>query len=203
MHSDRSTREFKLAWLLVVGVAVFAVVYRVVPYLFNLSPAARYVWNLTPVGALGLFAGARLRSHLAFLVPLLVMLASDALLWKPLTDRGFPAFTWYTPAIYASIVLYVLFGRLVRDTSSPLWVGGTSLVASLQFFVVTNFAVWLFGPMEAEYPKTLAGLLLCYWKAIPFFGNTVAGDLLYSGLCFGLYGLAVTAAQRREASQPA
>jgi hypothetical protein len=189
-----------VAWLLVAGLAVFAVVYRLVPYLFNLSPAAQYVWNFTPVGALGLFAGARLRSHLAWLVPLAVMMASDALLWKPLASRGLPSVTWATPVIYASFALYVLLGRMVRDTSSPLLIGGASLLAGLQFFVATNFADWLLG---TEYPKTLTGLLQCYWLGIPFFRNTVAGDLLYAGLFFGLYALAVTAARRQKASQPA
>ena len=39
--------------------------------------------------------------------------------------------------------------------------------------------------------------------AIPFFRNTAAGDLLFTGLFFGLYALAVFAAQPRKASQPA
>ena len=39
------------------------------------------------------------------------------------------------------------------------------------------------------YPRTLAGLEACYVAAIPFFQNTVAGDLFYSALLFGGFAL--------------
>ena len=67
-------------------VRALAVLHRLVPYLFDLGPAARFAWNFAPVGVLGLFAGARWRSPLAFLAPLAVMLVSDLLLW-PLLGR--------------------------------------------------------------------------------------------------------------------
>ena len=47
--------------------------------------------------------------------------------------------------------------------------------ASILFFVVTNFAVWLSG----YYGFTMEGLLACYIAAIPFFQNTIAGTLIY------------------------
>ena len=37
---------------------------------------------------------------------------------------------------------------------------------------------------------TLAGLDACYVAAIPFFQNTVAGDLFYAALLFGGFALA-------------
>ena len=39
------------------------------------------------------------------------------------------------------------------------------------------------------YPKTSEGLLACYTAAIPFFWNTMAGDLVFTGLLFGGYYL--------------
>jgi hypothetical protein len=35
------------------------------------------------------------------------------------------------------------------------------------------------------YPRTVEGLAACYVAAIPFFRNSLAGDLLYTGLLFG------------------
>ena len=61
-----------------------------------------------------------------------------------------------------------------------------SLAASVSFFAVSNFAVWALWNM---YPKTLAGLAECYTMAIPFFRNTVASDLLFTGAFFGLAAL--------------
>jgi hypothetical protein len=37
------------------------------------------------------------------------------------------------------------------------------------------------------YAKTFEGLVLCYTMAIPFFQNTIAGDLVWSGAIFGAY----------------
>jgi len=51
---------------------------------------------------------------------------------------------------------------------------------------VTNFGVWTLGTM---YPMTAAGLADCYVAAIPFFQNTVAGDLFYATLLFGGFAL--------------
>ena len=42
--------------------------------------------------------------------------------------------------------------------------------------------VWVVGDF---YPKTLAGLSACYAAAIPFFRNTLAGDLVFSVVMFG------------------
>jgi hypothetical protein len=55
------------------------------------------------------------------------------------------------------------------------------------FFVVTNFGAWATGML---YPLTWEGLVACYVAAIPFFGNTLAGDLVYTGLLFGAFALA-------------
>ena len=52
---------------------------------------------------------------------------------------------------------------------------GTILASSTLFFIVTNFGVWLLG-----YPNTIAGLISCYTLAIPFFLNTILGDLFFT-----------------------
>jgi len=61
---------------------------------------------------------------------------------------------------------------------------GAALASSSVFFIATNFAVWAFSPM---YAKTFEGLVLCYTMAIPFFQNTITGDLIWSGAIFGTY----------------
>jgi hypothetical protein len=202
MRSEASECKTGLAWALAVGFALLAVGFRVIPYYLDLGPYARWVWNLTPVGALGLYAGARLRSQAAYLVPLVVMLASDLLLIKPLADHGYSAFSWGRPIIYASFLLNVLIGRALRERSAPLWIGGSCLLTAGQFFVVSNFLVWAGGD-GVMYAKDLSGLVQCYVMAIPFFGNTLAGDLLFSTLFFGLFAVLSLITERQKASQPA
>lgn len=86
------------------------------------------------------------------------------------------------PFVYFSFGLIILMGvrlQKVTVTSIPL----TSLATSLIFFFVTNFGEWFAGSL---YPKTIQGLSLCFFAAIPFIGNQIFGDLCYSFLIFGL-----------------
>jgi hypothetical protein len=204
MHGDGKTRDSGLTWLLAAAFAAFAVLWRLGPYLFDLGPDARFVWNLTPVGALGVFLGVRLRSRWALLLPPAVMLVSDLLLWKPLADRGFHAFSRWTLLIYGSFLVYALLGRLARrGPSAAALAFPAALLGGAQFFLLTNFAVWAGGD-GTTYPKTLAGLGECYAMGLPFLKYTLGGDLLFTGLFLGVHALAAVAVgQTRKASQPA
>src|SRR5262249_51567775 len=85
---------------------------------------------------------------------------------------------------------YVAIGRLIRQAElSPAVIGGAALLASVQFFVLTNFASWLVDMSSAKplYSPTLDGLGACFLAGIPFYKNTLAGDLLYSALIFGAH----------------
>jgi hypothetical protein len=55
------------------------------------------------------------------------------------------------------------------------------------------------------YAHSMTGLADCYAAAIPFFQNTVAGDLFYSALLFGGFALLqrLVPAVREPALQPA
>jgi hypothetical protein len=133
--------------------------------------------NFTPIGAMALFGGAMLgRRALAFIAPLAAMLLSDAVL-------GFHA---GMPWIYASIAMITLIGWTALQHRSALRIGLAAVAGSVLFFVVTNFGVWATSGM---YPKSGAGLAACYAAAIPFFQNTVAGDLFYATLLFGTFAL--------------
>ena len=53
-----------------------------------------------------------------------------------------------------------------------------ALLGALIFFIVTNFGVWLSG----MYGMTIAGLILTYTMAIPFFAYSVISTLCFSVL---------------------
>jgi hypothetical protein len=129
--------------------------------------------NFTPIGAMALFSGAYLgRRALAFAAPLGAMVLSDAIL-------GFYSGFWVT---YLAVGLVVLVGQLALARISLVRVGAAALASSMLFFLVSNFGTWALSGM---YPHTLEGLAVCYIAAIPFFQNTVAGDLFYATLLFG------------------
>jgi Family of unknown function (DUF6580) len=139
---------------------------------------APHPWNFTPVGAMALFGGAVLRDRrLAFAFPLLVLFAGDC----------FIGFHKLMPVVYASFLVNVAIGLWLQERRSPARIGGAVLLGAIQFFVVTNFGVWVFAQF---YPRTLAGLAACYIAGIPFFWNTLAGDAVYATALFGGYALA-------------
>jgi hypothetical protein len=139
---------------------------------------APHPWNFTPVGAMALFSGAVLRERrLAFLFPLLALFLGDI----------FIGFHKLVPVVYASFLINVAIGLWLRDRRTFVRISLAILLGALQFFLVTNFAVWQF---LGSFPHTASGLIACYVAGIPFFWNTLAGDALYATLLFGSFALA-------------
>ena len=158
---------------LALGLTVFGGILRLLPH----------PWNFAPAGAMSLFAGSRLKGWQAYLVPLALMAATDPLrvaIWNP----GYAPFDGRTPFIYGSLLISVWIGRRWVQNPGASRIALAATAGSVQFFLITNAATWLLSGM---YPLTAAGLAACYIAAIPFFGNTLASDLLYSGVLFGLY----------------
>jgi len=140
--------------------------------------------NFVALGAIALYSGARLPRRLAWIVPLLAMAVSDFFLDF---GTGRAAVTLVRAADYAAFAAVVLIGRAaLARTSRAGRIGALSLAASSLFFVVSNLAEWVGDPL---YPKTAAGLALCYAAAIPFLWATLAADLLGSAALFSLDAL--------------
>jgi hypothetical protein len=154
------------------GLTILSALGRLVPH----------VPNVTPLGGSCLFAGSRISGFWAYLLPLVVMIATDPLVG---------GYTYGSPAIYACFLINVWIGRRMLRTVIPIRVGLAAFLCSLQFFVLTNLALWVTAVVRHDpfYSADLAGLLTCYTLAIPFWGRTLAGDLLFSGAIFGLYEL--------------
>jgi hypothetical protein len=149
--------------------------------------------NFTPIGAMALFGGAYLgKRGLGFIAPLGALFLSDLVL----------GFYHGMATVYAATALIVLVGWLALRRVSPPHVGLAAIASSILFFGITNFGMWLFSGF---YPRTSAGLEACFIAAIPFFQNTVAGDLFYSALLFGGFALAERSLPqlRAGAAQPA
>ena len=147
--------------------------------------------NFAPVGGMSLFAGARLRGWQAYMVPILLMAITDPLLG---------GFGMATPFVYASFLINVWMGqRFLRGSEGPVRIGLAAVISSVQFFVISNFGVWV-----GSYPHTWAGLTSCYIAAIPFYSRTLLSDLLYSGVLFGAHAvLSRTVSTRERVAQAA
>ena len=149
--------------------------------------------NFSPIDAMALFSGAYLgRRGIAFVAPLAALVLSDLVL----------GFYHGVATVYATVALIVVIGWWLSSKRTPLRIGAAAIMSAVTFFVITNFGMWLFSGF---YPVTYAGLVACYTAAIPFFQNTIAGDLFYSALLFGGFALAqhLLPQLRARESQPA
>lgn len=185
MPREMHTNDNRLAQRCAAGMAVAAGLIRLVPH----------PWHFTPIAGLGLFGGARLRSWWAYVLPLAVMAVSDVLLWAIRGRFDYSLLKYaFNPWVYASFLLAVLCGRLLLRHASGARIAAVSVLVSVQFFLLTNFGVWLAGsvdpqslpdgaavvfeekpqfvaPIPLHYSRNLAGLIACYTAALPFTGT--------------------------------
>lgn len=118
--------------------------------------------NFSPLGSYGFFG-----QNLLFY--LLNFLLYDAFF------GGFYPGVFFT---YLGFLAYYFFGQLARRSTNQAAFHRFSLIylplASLVFFLLSNFGVWWYW-----YPRTLDGLILCYALALPFYRQTFLGDLFF------------------------
>ncbi|MFA4923447.1 MAG: DUF6580 family putative transport protein [Ignavibacteriaceae bacterium] len=156
---------FSNKFLVLTGLVLLAAISRLIPHPLNFAP----------ITGMALFAAVYFdEKKFAFAVPVLAMFLSDLIIGLHQTMI----------TVYLSFLLIVGIGFLIKNKKSVGTVALASVGSSVLFFILTNFGVWA---LETMYAKDFSGLLLCYTAAIPFFQNTLLGDLFYTGLLFGVY----------------
>lgn len=141
---------------------LLCVVLRVVPH----PP------NFAPVGATAVFAGRTMRPWMAFALVAVAMFVGDVILARL---HGYPIVSRVTPFVYGGFFAQAALGRALRSRKGGAI--GAAVGGSIAFFVLSNFGVWLAGGM---YPHTATGLSACYVAALPFFGGTLLGDVIWT-----------------------
>lgn len=150
--------------LITLCLIVFALaMFRLIPHLPNVSPIA----------AMALFGGAYLADKkIALIIPFLALLLSDAII-------GFHSTMVF---VYFSFALTVGIGYWMSRSINFSNVAVATIVSSVLFFLITNFGAWM---SHGLYPKTFDGLVQAYVAGIPFFQNTLLGNVFYSAVVFG------------------
>ena len=185
-HRNRTIRD-TLVFLLLVSIGV----------------AGRWAqpeWCFTPTAAAAIFAGGYFTSlGIAALVPISILGISDLAL---ASHDNFGVML----ATYAVMTVPVLFGRWLRNSEgrvdAVVRLAICGLVPAALFWLVSNFAVWAF---QSDYERSWAGLIRCYWMAVPFFRWMLAGDVFYLTLllsCAALAGLPLVQFDRRLQVEP-
>ena len=144
--------------------------------------------NFAPIMALALFGGVYFDKRIAPILPLAALLISDYFI-------GFYQGIEFT---YAAFIISVFVGMWLKSRKTVPMIAGVTIASSILFFIISNFGVWY---VEILYPKTFAGLMECYAMALPFFRNTIAGDLFYVAVMFGVYEAAMKYLPKTEATK--
>lgn len=153
--------------------------YVIAAMLFRLLPHA---WNMTPVGAMFVFSGATFRSRSqSLLAPFAALLLSDYAV-DHFIYHG--AYSWFSPYTWLGFLAMGMGGWLLRGRLRWGGVIMTATGASVVFYLISNFGVWVGWHM---YPASFAGLVQCYAAALPFFRNALLGDIGWCALMFGTY----------------
>ena len=147
------------------GLVLLAIFSRLIPH----PP------NFTPFMAIAIFSGFQLQSkRISLLIPFIALFLSDLIL-------GFYPSMW---AVYLSIALISCLSVFLKRQKALTSIGLTTIFGSFLFFVLTNFAVWI---QTTAYSKNWQGLSQCYMMALPFFRNSILGDVFYTTTLFLLY----------------
>jgi hypothetical protein len=172
----KTTKNLK--WVLSAGLILMAAFSRLLPHPYNFSP----------VTGMALLGGATFASRKwAFILPIGALFLSDVCFQLFTHVPGF--YGWGQLMNYGAFALIVCLGIAALRKISVKNVILASLAASVLFFIISNFGVWLFAGGISPYTYDSTGLLNTFILGIPFFGNTLIGDLVYSGLLFGAYSL--------------
>lgn len=147
----------------------------------SLLPEAYRPWNLSPIGALALFAAARLGWKQAVVIAAIALGVKEIGVYVRYGFEPHPA-TWLCFGVYVALGAWLL-----RRTESPVAIAGATLGAGLLFFVVTNFFSWV--EQALPYGYSFAGLMNCYAAAIPFHQGTLVGDFVFGGALFGAHAV--------------
>lgn len=153
--------------MLAILLIISGVILRLIPH----------IPNFAPITAAAICGGIYLNKRSALLIPLITMTISDFLLSPKAMFHSTTLYVW------GSFLISALIGLWLKKRRKSWYILGGVLFASLQFFLITNFAVWLNDNM---YPHNISGLTNCYIMGIPFYRNTLLGDLFYTAIFFSL-----------------
>jgi hypothetical protein len=171
---------------LIITILLSAIIMRLIPH----------IPNFAPITAAAIFSAAYLPKKYIFIIPLLAVAVSDYLLLY-INPFGNPMFNFSelqplgalvnntTAWVWGSFMISALLGLLLRKKRGAIRIGSVTMLASLQFFLITNFGVWAAG----AYARDLSGLVASYVAGLPFLNWTVLGDLFYTFSFFALYAI--------------
>lgn len=145
----------------------FGILTRLIPHIPNFSPELVFA----------LYLGMKSPKHLLCLYIFLMALISDALIsWQ---HPDFSNVGDWTPFTYSALLGIGGMGLLIKKKGFGLVFMTMSGVATLAYWIWTNFGTWLTTHL---YPHSFEGLIMCYLVALPFLGNALAASVAWCAI---------------------
>ena len=163
--------------LIAISLVLSAIVLRIVS-------EGLHIYNFVPMAALGLFSGAIVKDRrmLALFVPLAGQFLAD-MYFQLFTNT--PGFYPGQVVNYVAILSAALLGATMKQPK-PTTILAYVFGASTLFFLISNLGYFMSGYNGYSF----AGFTKTYIDAIPFYKNTLAGDVVGGVLLFGGFFLA-------------
>jgi hypothetical protein len=159
--SIKSLKNYDIS---IFALIIFIIASRVIPHPHNFTPIISFA-------TMGYFLFKNQTKTI--ILTFIIMITSDLIL-------GFYENVFY---VYGSLFFIIIFfSQNKKYNYQNILIKG--LLGSLIFFISTNFCVWVF---EDIYSKDLAGLLSCYFQALPFLENTLISTILFNYIIFFIF----------------
>lgn len=145
--------------------------------------------NVTPIAAIGLFGAYYLgKKWMKYIILFGALFLSDFLINNTIMRvyypdvKGLVFFSDYMVGVYLGFLAVILIGNYLLKSINTKSLFSTTMLGSLVFYLITNFNSWLTSPI---YSKDFGGLIASYYAGLPFFFNSIFGNLFFVGLMFG------------------
>ncbi len=152
--------------------------------------------NFTPIMGLAIFGGAMfLRKKMFLYITLIALFISDFIFNNFVhpeyfaNKKGIVFFADYMIWVYLSILLIIFIASYILKKFSYVKLFFTAIGGAIVFYLITNFGSWLSLP--ELYTRDFSGLMDSYRAGIPFFRNTLASNIIFSFIVFGIYDIVV------------
>ena len=191
------SRKTEYPWVYIASLIVALALWRA----FVVDGSTHLLANFTPIGAIALFAGAKLSSRkMRYLFPIAVLLVSDILMFPNETSSSFLYSGWMWT--YLAFTATVFFGELISKVIKFTTIFAASVASALCHWLLADFGVWFGGGINIltgmPFEKNMEGLLVCYSLGFPFFIKLVISTITYSFVLFGLNGIINRLLEKKE-----
>lgn len=157
--------------------------------------------GFSPVLSIAVFSGMIIRrKDFSFLLPLLALLASDAVI-ELLNSQGLFKYAGFYKGQWVNYLLLLAataIGWSLKGRRPANLLAG-AIAAPTFYFLVSNTIVWLFVK-EAAYTKDFSGWMTCLTAGLPFYKNSLIATamflpvitLVYNGLMWRKWKLVIS-----------